>query len=115
VQKKLKYWQDKLKLNDWVIVLVDDCPVNDFVGANRQGETEYDTEHKSAVIRIIRKEEYGERILPFVKEQVLIHELLHIKFGLLWDSNTELQNALLHQYIEDLAKAFYEVKNECKQ
>lgn len=108
----LKYWQNKLELNDWYIVLEEDCPTADFIEQNRQGETEWDIVHKCAVIRLITAHEYGKRILPFIREQVLIHELLHIKFAVLWESNTDLQNALLHQYIESLAKMLYEIHNK---
>lgn len=108
----LKYWQNVLKLNDWKIVLIEDCPVNDFILEKTQGETEWDSVNKSAVIRIISEKEYGKRVLPFIKEKVLIHELLHIKFSLLWESNTETQNLILHQLIEDLANTLYYNKHK---
>jgi len=114
MQKLLKYWQRKLDLMDWRIVLEDESPLCNFVLKNVQGETEWDTTNKFAVIRIIREEEYGKRILPFVKEQVLIHELLHIKFAMLWDNNTDIQNDLLHQQIESLARTLYEVHKQNK-
>lgn len=102
-KNELKFWQNKLGLNDWKIVLRDNCPINDFILKNVQGESEWDIVGKSAVIRIINTMEYGERVLPLDKIKVLIHELLHIKFAVLWESNTDLQNALLHQIIEELA------------
>ena len=97
---------------DWHIVLEDESPLCNFMLKDVQGETEWDTTNKCAVIRIIRPEEYGKRILPFVKEKVLLHELLHIKFGLLWESNNKIQNSVLHQYIEDMAKTLYKVHTE---
>lgn len=115
MQKLLKYCQKKLDLMDWDIVLEDECPLCYFVLKDVQGETEWDSTNKCALIRIIRPEEYGKRILPFVKEKVLLHELLHIKFSLLWESNNETQNLILHQYIEDMAKTLYEVHKQCKQ
>lgn len=110
MQKLLKYWKHKLELDDWHIVLEDESPLCNFTLKDVQGETEWDTTHKCAVIRIIRQEEYGKRILPFIKEQVLLHELLHIKFAMIWDNNTELQNDLLHQQIESLASILYKTK-----
>ena len=112
MQKIMKYWQDKLGLNDWVIVLRDDCPVSDFETDDAEGETSWNSVSKTAVIKLITINEYGERIVPYIKEQTLIHELLHIKFSLLWENNSDLQNALLHQYIDDLAKTLYNVHNE---
>lgn len=102
-KEELKFWQNKLGLKDWKIVLRDNCPINEFSLKDVQGESEWDIVGKSAVIRIISTNEYGERVLPFDKTKVLIHELLHIKFAVLWESNTDLQNALLHQIIEELA------------
>lgn len=112
MQKLLKYWKHKLELDDWHIILEDDSPICNFTLKECQGETEWEATRKSAVIRIMRKDEYGKRVLPFIKEQTLIHELLHLKFALLWDNNTELQNDLLHQQIESLATALYEIKNK---
>lgn len=112
MQKLLKYWQKELDLMDWHIVLKDNSPTTDFTLQNVAGETDWQTTNKSAIIRIIREEEYGERILPFIKEQVLIHELLHIKFAMLWDNNTDIQNDLLHQQIESLARTLYKIKNK---
>lgn len=109
MQKLLKYWQKKLDLMDWHIVLRDNSPTTDFTLQNVSGETEWQTMNKCAVIGIMRKEEYGRRVLPFIKEQTLIHELLHIKFAIIWGNNTELQNDLLHQQIESLATALYKV------
>ena len=115
MNKLLKYWQKKLNLQDWKIVMEDNCPVNDFIMKSVQGETEWDIVNKSAIIRIISESEYGKRILPFIKEKVLIHELLHIKFALLWESNTKTQNLILHQIIEDMANTLYEVRMEKKK
>ena len=112
MQKAMKYWQDELGLNDWIIDLRDNCPVSDFETEDAEGETSWNNVCKTAVIKLISLNEYGKRIIPYIKEQTLIHELLHIKFGVLWESNTDLQNALLHQYIEDLAKSLYEVHKE---
>lgn len=109
MQKLLKYWQNKLQLNDWVLKLIDDCNVNDFRLQDVSGESEWDTVNKCAVIRIISEKEYGNRIVPLIKEKVLLHELLHIKFGLLWESNNETQNLILHQIIDDMAKILYNV------
>ena len=109
MKKLLKYWQDKLQLNDWVIKVIDDCNVSDFKLQDVCGESEWDTVNKCAIIRIISEKEYGNRIMPLIKEKVLLHELLHIKFGLLWESNNETQNLLLHQYIEYMSKTLYKI------
>ena len=69
------------------------------------GECVWDEVHKAATINIINEKDYGDRILPFDKEKTLVHELLHIKFCMIDNSGNELYNKLLHQLIEDVAKA----------
>lgn len=106
-QKLLKYWQNVLRLNDWTIILNYNCSPCDMLLKDVEGETEYTESIKTAYIRIIDKKYYGERIVPFDFEKVLVHELLHLKFSLL-NSENELQNRIVHQIIEDMAKALIE-------
>lgn len=115
MQKLLKEWQERLSLNDWVIVLNDDCPVCDFNIPNCAGECEWDLVHKSAVIRLISESEYGERILPFDKEKTLVHELLHCKFAMIDDSGNDIVDRYIHQLIEDLAKSLVNAKRSNKK
>lgn len=116
MKELLKYWKNKLQLNDWTIKVIDDCFRSELKSENACGECEWDSVNKCAVIRIISEKEYGnDRILPYIKEEILLHELLHIKFALLWQNNTELENFLLHQYIEDMAKILYTVHKENKK
>lgn len=112
MQKLLQYWKNKLLLNDWTIKLIEDCNVSDFILKDVCGETEWDSTNKCAVIRIVSEKEYGNRIVPFIKERILLHELLHIKFCLLWESNTDTQNLILHQIIEDMARTLYKAHKE---
>ena len=110
MQDLLKEWQERLGLQDWVIVLKDNCSPNDMALKDVQGETEYDEVNKCAVIRIISKKDYGNRILAFDKEKVLIHELLHIKFWLIQETENITQNRVVHQYIDDMARALVNAK-----
>lgn len=110
MQDLLKEWQHRLGLDDWYIVLKDNCSPNDMVLQSVSGECEKDEVNKCAVIRIISKKDYGERILPFDKEKVLIHELLHIKFWLLDESESHIQNRVVHQLIDDMARALVDAK-----
>lgn len=111
MKKLLKYWQNRLDLNDWIIEVEDDCFKSDLKTKDACGECEWDAVNKCAIIRIISEKEYGNRQFPYIKEEILLHELLHIKFALLWQNNTDLQNDLLHQIIEDLAKSLYLTHN----
>lgn len=115
MQKMLKEWKERLDLNDWVIDLKDDCRVCDFTLNNCNGECEYDIVHKCAVIRLLKEDEYGERILPYDKEKTLIHELLHCKFALIDNSGNDIVDRYIHQLIEDFAKALIKTKRNCEE
>lgn len=114
-KRLLKKWQKRLRLTDWAIALHVDSTPGDFIEQDRCGEVEYIEENKTAVIRIIRAEYYGNRVTPFSFEQTLVHELLHLKFALLDDSENKLQNRLVHQMIEELSKAFTEEPGNMKR
>jgi len=66
--------------------------------------------NKCSKIRIITEKDYGKRMLPFDKERILVHELLHIKFCLLDNSGNELQDRILHQIVEEFAEILVKVK-----
>lgn len=110
MNKLLKEWQNTLGLQDWQIVLETDCSPNDMELKDVQGETNYDEVNKCAIIRIINEKDYGKRILPFDKEKVLVHELLHIKFWLIQETENHTQNRLVHQLIDDMARALVSAK-----
>ena len=102
----LEKWKARLGLSDWVIHLNEDVLPSDMMMQNVAGETEWTESNKCAVIRIVREDCYGERIVPFNFEKTLIHELLHLKFCLLGESGNDLQDRYVHQLIDDLARAF---------
>lgn len=108
----LKRWQHRLGLDDWHIILREDVSPNDMILQNCSGECEKDEVNKCAIIRIISKKDYGDRILPFDKEKILVHELMHIKFWLIENTDNEMQNRVVHQFIDDIARALVETKRE---
>lgn len=110
MEKLLEQWKSILGLNDWNIVLEDGCSPYIMNLQNVAGETDFDELHKCAVIRIISEKDYGDRIIPFDKEKTLIHELLHIKFWFLDQSESIIQNRLVHQLIDDIARALVNAK-----
>ena len=101
----LDKWQKRLGLDDWTICLNVDVSPNDMQIQGVAGECVWDEIHRAATINIINEKDYGNRILPFDKEKTLVHELLHIKFCMIDNSGNELYDKLLHQLIEDMAKA----------
>ena len=106
----LHNWQNRLGLTDWAIELQDNAIPADFINTECEGEVEYKESTKTAIIRIIRPDCYGEKVKPFNFERILIHELLHLKLALLDDSGNALQDRLVHQLIDDLARAFVPIK-----
>lgn len=108
----LKKWQHRLGLDDWHIVVRENVSPNDMVLQNCSGECEKDEVNKCAIIRIISKKDYGDRILPFDKEKILVHELMHIKFWLIENTDNEMQNRVVHQLIDDIARALVDANRE---
>lgn len=107
----LREWQTRLGLQDWRIELVDNCKPDDMSMRDVAGCTEWQESTKTARIEILDPAYYGERIVPFNYEEVLVHELLHLKTSLVSDSVSDLQERYMHQIIDDLARAFVGAKN----
>lgn len=105
-QKLLNKWRHILGLQEWRIKLVYNAIPDDMQLRDVDGEAVWTECRKTAVIRILREDCYGERITPYNFEKILIHELLHLKFCLLGESGNDLQDRYVHQIIDDLARAF---------
>jgi len=114
IKKLLEEWKERLGLQDWAIVLRYNCKFSDLETENSIGETNWSNSIKSASIRIVSKEEYGSRMLDFDFEKTLVHELLHIKFGLIDIMNSSYESKVTdefrHQLIDDLARALIMAK-----
>lgn len=114
-QELLEEWQTRLGLQDWTITLRYNCDSSDMVLENVSGETSWNTSIKDASIRILSEKAFGnDRILNFDFEQILVHELLHLKFGLLDIENNSYESHVMetirHQLIDDLARAMVMAK-----
>ena len=115
VNDLLNEWEERLGLQDWLITLKYNCKFSDLELENACGETNWEDTIKTATIKIVSPKEYGnDRIVAFDFEQILVHELLHIKFGLLsftqQDYNGKVVAELRHQLIDDLARALVMAK-----
>ena len=107
--RKVEEWTDCLGLQDWTITVLrrvhidgDDC-----------GLVEYVESTKSAVISLLMSDAYdeGEYSEPYDMERTLVHELLHCKFALLYsDDEKDLQSRIVHQLIDDMARALVQAK-----
>jgi len=114
-EQLLDEWQERLGLQDWLITLRYNCKFEDLELDNCCGETNWEDTIKTATIKIVGEEEHGnDRIQAYDFEQILVHELLHIKFGLIsftqQDYNGMVVSELRHQLIDDLARALVMAK-----
>lgn len=78
--KCLSYWQEKLFLQDWTIKLLLVSPVEMNL-KEVCGENIYQIENKCCLIKILKPEYYGDRIVKYCAELTLIHELLHCLYN----------------------------------
>lgn len=109
---KLQEWQERLGLQEWRISLKDCMPTGEMMEENASGCTEFQEVNKSARIEIMDPDEYGERVIPFDYERILVHELLHLKLCLISETFGEnvLQERVAHQLIDDIARALVDAK-----
>lgn len=75
---------------------------------NAAGCTEWSEAIKTARIEIINPACYGNRIVPFNFEKTLVHELLHLKFSFWCQNEDDVGDRVMHQMIDDLARALTE-------
>lgn len=112
--KLLKEWIKRLGLIDWRIKLnIDACP--DDMPKEGVGSTVFTETTKCAVIYILDPKYYSDRIIPFDGEEVLVHELLHLKLALIQDVENDLQERYVHQLLDDLARALVDAKRYGEQ
>lgn len=109
-KRLLDEWQARLGLQEWRIRLKPKCRPEDMELENVAGCTAWNETIKTARIEIIDPAYYGERIIPFDWEKTLVHELLHLKTCLVSDGVGELQVRVMHQMIDDLARALVSAK-----
>ena len=107
-QELLEKWKRRLGLHDWTIKLCVNCKPEEMTMSNVAGCTEWSEPVKTARIEIIDPEYYGERIVPFNFEKTLIHELLHLKMSFWCQNEDNVEDRVMHQIIDDLARAFVE-------
>lgn len=107
-QELLEKWKRRLCLHDWRIKLCVNCKPEEMAMSGVAGCTEWSEAGKTARIEIINPEYYGDRIAPFDFEKTLIHELLHLKMSFWCQNEDDVEDRVMHQIIDDLARAFVE-------
>lgn len=113
-EKLADYWVKRLQLDDWDIKFNLNASRNQL-GEGTVGEARLNEVTKQAVILVLKKEGFDdwECAFTFDFECVLVHELLHLKLCLIEsDPDNELRNRVVHQLLDDLAKALVD-KTPC--
>ncbi len=109
-------WMNRLGLQNWSIVLDAYCVPGEMSLAGTLGCTSWEESTRSAVIQIVDPDKLDREKLArdFDFEEVLVHELLHLKFSLLGSKNEEetLSDRILHVIIDDLARAMVGIKKK---
>lgn len=108
----LKWWKEKLFLTDWIIKarIAEPC---DFIKEECCGENEFDMVNKCCVILILDQKYYGNRIMKYCAEKVLVHELLHCKYNWLTNDGSyegKYVDVMEHGLLEQMAKSLVMAK-----
>ncbi len=82
LEERLAYWQEKLRLRDWIIT-ASIKRMSQFSQPDRAGEVFSSYDGKEAAIKLLDPEDhsYGDGFAPYDMEHVLVHELLHLHTG----------------------------------
>lgn len=115
--KCLHEWQERLFLQDWIfkikLVSPEEMNIEDVIGENN-----FQIENRCGVIKILKPEFYGDRIIKYCAEETLIHELLHCKYNWVERDYNSIEVAyydtLEHSLIEQMAKSLLMAKYNLK-
>ena len=110
----LNEWKERLGLQEWVIILKINQKFEDLEQEEAIAETMSISSIKNATIRITDEKLNEGRSIKFDFEKILVHELLHVKFGIIeTDVNsyeTLVTYKLQHQILDDIANALIMTK-----
>jgi hypothetical protein len=109
----LDEWLVRLGMQDWAIILQTDCDPDEMHVEGSVGCTSWQESTKSAYIQIVDPKKIGNMTRSFDFEEVLVHELLHLKTSLLSSMKEDetLTDRILHTLIDDVARAMVDIKN----
>ena len=110
-QDLLIEWKMRLGLHDWRIKLFPGCKPEEMSMDNAAGVSTWEETNKTATVEILDPQYYGDdRVEDMDWEEVLVHELLHLKTCLLTDTEDAMTERVGHILIDDLARAFVDAK-----
>lgn len=101
----MKKWQHRLLLDNWNISLYENLAPEQMKLESVAGVCSYTASTRCADIQLL--DEIYLRNYPEAQdvEKTLVHELLHVKFAILFDNLDGVAELLLHQTIDDLSKS----------
>ncbi len=110
----LAYWQECLFLSSWIIK-AELCDVHELSNNQACGECESTPTASTAMIRVLRKEQYpADALEKYCAEQTLVHELLHCKYITIEDSDKSIESCFYdnaqHSLLEQMAKSLIMAK-----
>jgi hypothetical protein len=105
----LDEWVKRLWLNAWEIEANLACHPSELDEERLSGQAEWHTSVKLGAIKV-KAERFAECSDEFDFEQTLVHELLHLKFGIFYDNSQGIAQDLLHQTLDELATALVDAK-----
>jgi len=110
----LNEWIERLGLQDWAIILDTECHPAEMKLQGTLGCTSWEESTKSAFIQIVDPEKMEGLTRDFDFEEILVHELLHLKMTLLSTNGSEetVSDRVLHQLIDDIARAMIDIKKK---
>ena len=114
----LKWWQDKLCMNDWILA-AHTVSKKEMDDDSSQGENHMIHERKVAEIRILKKEDMPEdstakQFLRHCDEEILVHEILHCLYDWMDSGQNSYEGVYMdeveHQKLDQMAKSLIMVK-----
>lgn len=106
-------WVERLHLQNWTIKVADQMLPESMTEKDDMGCVVFDEVNHAARIEILDPKYYGDRVLPFDHEKILVHELLHLKLCFLF-AGDELHDRILHSLLDEIAVALVEAKRSGK-
>lgn len=108
-------WQTRLGLHDWRIKFYPNCKPDEMSLEEAAGVSTYQEVNKTATIEIMDPKYSDDSVEAMDWEQVLVHELLHLKLCLIADKTDAMTERVGHILIDDLARAFVDAKRSGKK
>ena len=107
-------WVRILRLGDWDIRFHWRVHPAEMAEKDSAGCSSYNWVCKQAVIEIADPAKYKMDMagFEFDYEQILVHELMHLKMSLVDDHDDRMIGAVVHQLVDDLAKSLIAAMRE---